>query len=109
MRNNKIFHSIYHKLFIIILFLLLGFIFINSYTHVNANTGTQDETKKICNARIDDNFTDDTILITLTKSKSLKFLDYSVDDFPNLELLSVTEMTEKISEKIEEDMIIGLH
>ncbi|MDE6656284.1 MAG: S8 family serine peptidase, partial [Anaeroplasmataceae bacterium] len=99
-RMNKMFPQMYKKIFIVVLFLILGFSYTNHSIKVDANTNSQNEEKKICDATIADNFTDDTILVTLTKSASLKFLDYSIVDFPNLDLENVTELTKEISESI---------
>ncbi|MCM1131138.1 MAG: S8 family serine peptidase [Roseburia sp.] len=96
MQNNKM----NKKIFIVVILFILVFSFTNRFIKVYANTDSQNEAKKICNATVEDNFTDDTILVTLTKSASLKFSDYSIKDFPNLDLVSVTELTKEISENV---------
>lgn len=100
----KYFNRIYHKITIFVLTILVGLFFVNNIIIVNAYTINFEETKQICNATINDNFVDDSILVTLTNSESLKFLEYSKNSFDNLELLNVSELTEEISEELNEQI-----
>lgn len=103
-KNNKKFNKIHRKISILIVLIFLSLFFISNSINVNANANTSEVVKQICNATIDDNFADDTILVTLTQSESLKFLDYTKDNFNNLELASVSELTEEISTKLDEQI-----
>lgn len=70
--HKKIIRNIFCRLFIATIIFLISFIFIKNTINVNAEVGMRMEAKKLCNAVIDDNFTDDTILVTLNKNESSK-------------------------------------
>ena len=50
---------------------------------------------------IDDNFTDDTILVTLSQKASINFKRYKTSDFPEVNLVSVIEITEDLTNRAE--------
>ena len=53
-------------------------------------------TEKVFNsATMQDNFTDDIILVSLTGEATRKFQEYTVNDFPELRLANVIELTER--------------
>lgn len=50
---------------------------------------TNDEEKVLCEATIEDDFSDDEILIVFKQKESLSFKDYSLDDFSDVDCKSV--------------------
>ncbi len=91
------------KSLFILLVTCITFIFIFPCVKVNAyslDNDVQIENKKVCNATLDDNFVDDTIIVTLTNSASLNFKEYNTSSFLELSLLEVRDSTIEISEKI---------
>lgn len=61
----------------------------------------QDEQVVVKEATLEDEFTSDIILVTLTQEVTLRFKDYSVVDFPELKLERITEMTESLASRTE--------
>jgi hypothetical protein len=55
-------------------------------------------------ATIDDNFTEDTVLITLTQDAVFDFKKYTTLDFPELKLSSVTEITDELYSRVEQQI-----
>ena len=52
-------------------------------------------------ASVDDEFTNDIILVSLTQEATLRFKEYSIEDFPELKLARVSEMTENLASRAE--------
>lgn len=63
--------------------------------------GGQDEQTILNTATIEDNFTEDIILVSLTQKATCSFRRYTTADFPELKLANVTEMTESLSSRAE--------
>ncbi len=75
-----------------LLFFLQTLVFVNYNTNVYASEHFNDEMKKISNVTVGDKFTDDTILVTLKNTTSLK-REYSIYDFTNLDLIDVIDIS----------------
>lgn len=77
---------------LILLFVLSSFMLVNNTTNVSASENIDYGIKRNSNIVIEENFTDDTILVTLKNSPSLKD-EYTIDDFSNLDLANVINIT----------------
>ena len=77
---------------LILLFFLSSFMLVNNITNVSASENINYGIKRNSNIVIEENFTDDTILVTLKNSPSLKD-EYTIDDFSNLDLDNVINIT----------------
>lgn len=103
MKNKtNIFSIIFKKvILLILLFFLSNFVLvINNVTKVSASSNVNYGIKKNLNVTIEENFTDDTILVTL-KNNSASKDEYTIDDFSNLDLNDVINITRE--SLVEED------
>jgi hypothetical protein len=58
------------------------------------------EDKKYCNATLDDDFSDDVILVTITNISSLKLKTYTVEDFSEIDCLYVNVLNKDQADKV---------
>ncbi len=86
-----------------IIFTLLLMLSISSI-RVNAPTKNSEETI-ICNATLDDDFLDDSIIIVLKHDVSLKFKNYVCDDFAEINCIYVDDLTKYTTEIVKEQLI----
>lgn len=63
-----------------------------------------DVEKVFNNATLEDDFTDDIILVTLTRDATFKFKEYTISDFPDIQLANVAEMTELTSDRVKKQI-----
>lgn len=90
--------------FILMIILLLG-IFAGCKSEKSddmspaASFGVAEE-KKYCTATLDNNFTDDVILVTINNISSLKLKNYTVEDFPEISCLYVNDLSKDDAEKV---------
>ena len=72
---------------------------------LSETTGVQENEEKIyCNATLEDNFTDDIILVGLTKKATFDFAEYGVSDFAEIKLAGVSEITEQTVDKVKKQL-----
>ena len=64
-----------------------------------ANSEVNEE-KIYSTATLDESFTDDIILVTLTREATFRFKEYTVEDFSEIKLVSIVEMTEQTSIRV---------
>ncbi len=112
---------------IIIIFIAVLIIATNN-VNVKIVASSDEEELIICNANINDNFDDSKILITLKNSVSLQMKEYTINDFLEINCISVEDLTintldivrqqldaEKtgdwslLTERIENDMLIDVN
>ena len=62
------------------------------------------EEKFFCTATVNDDFTDDCVLIVLNKQETMQFKTYSVEDFPEVDCEAVIELTESTSELLQKQL-----
>lgn len=60
--------------------------------------------KTYSNDTLDDNFADDAVLIVLNKDSSLSFQEFSVSDFPEVNILKVENLTQYTETKVKEQI-----
>lgn len=85
--------------------LVLAIILLGVFNSNITKAEEMSEEKVYCNATIEDNFVDNTILIILTNEESLKFKKYDVDDFSNIDCIEVIDMTADTANKIIEQQM----
>lgn len=85
------------KMILVILMLSMLFISYNKVTICKAIA----EEKVFSTAKIEDNFKNDEILITLTNEESLDFKEYTINSFGEINCVEVTDLTAAYKEKIE--------
>jgi thermitase len=103
-RNNFI-----RKILIFVLLLAISFLVVGknpkAYAFVtDQNTGNETDVIITRKATIDDNFTEDALLITLTQDAIFNFRQYSTLDFPEINLVSVTEITDELYSRVEQQI-----
>lgn len=62
------------------------------------------EEKVYCNVTIDDNFTDNEVLVVLTNEESLEFNEYTVNDFGEINCIAIDDLTDVYKSKIEQQL-----
>ncbi len=62
------------------------------------------EEKVYCNATIDDNFTDNEVLVVLTNEESLEFNEYTINDFSEINCVAIEDLTDGYKDKIEQQL-----
>lgn len=62
------------------------------------------EEKVYCNATIDDNFTDNEVLVVLTNEESLEFNEYTINDFSEINCVAIDDLTDGYKDKIEQQL-----
>lgn len=69
---------------------------------VSASTGNDNsyETKTYYTGSINDDFCDDKIIVVLTKEETRKNLEYTIEDFNEIDCANVTDLTANIFESI---------
>lgn len=73
--------------------IVVAVILCNNNVHI-VNAFNNGETKKYCNATIEDEFVDNKVIVVLSQEESSKLKDYSVDDFCDIETVcDVDELT----------------
>lgn len=97
------------KALAIVLFITISFLVVGQRSQVyalEAKSHINEEADTILyhKATIDDNFTEDTLLITLTQDAVFDFRKYTTLDFPELNLLSVTEITDELHRVVEQQI-----
>lgn len=89
----------YKKIFMLTIALLMIFFgksFVNAQSNQNNNQSIEE--KVYYSGTIDDDFLDDSIIIVLSKEETDKFKDYTIDDFPEIDCKSVSDLTSDIVE-----------
>ena len=76
-------------------------VFAQNQDGISQDSSEQDDSIQQSKMSIDDNFTDDTILVTLSQKASLNFKRYKTSDFPEVNLVSVIEITEDLTNRVE--------
>ena len=62
------------------------------------------EEKIICEATLEDDFADDTVVVLMKHEDSLAFNEYDADDFSEIEVAEISEITEIQSQNLAEEM-----
>lgn len=70
----------------------------NLYAKTYENSDTIVEEKTYYNGTIEDNFSDDKIIIVLSKEETNKYKDYTISDFPEIDCQSVIDLTSNYNE-----------
>lgn len=73
---------------------------ISVYANDNINDESITEEKIYYQGTLDDDFNDDKIIVVLSKEETSKYKDYSLDDFPEIDCESVSDLTQSIVNKI---------
>ena len=86
--------------------MLLLFSVLTICTFYNNITKAEGETEEkiYCDATIDDEFTDNEILIVLTNEESLKFSEYTVNSFSEINCIAIDDLTDGYKDKIEQQL-----
>lgn len=64
-------------------------------------TETNADAKIFCEATLEDDFSDDTILFTITREATMRFEKLSVKNFPEIDCIEVRELTESTAEVVQ--------
>jgi len=70
----------------------------------NENKGYTGESAKLRKVNIDDDFADDTIIVVLTRQETLRFRTYTTGSFPEIDLVSIENLTASSGEIVIADM-----
>ena len=70
----------------------------NVYAKTIENSDTIVEEKKYYNGSIEDNFSDNKIIIVLSKEETNKYKNYTISDFPEIDCKSVIDLTSNYNE-----------
>lgn len=70
------------------------------------NSIIEPEQKYICKATLDDDFEDDSVIVQFTNEASLKFKEYTTDDFKNLGVASI--IRSDIDKKMESKVLVNI-
>ncbi len=99
--KRKVFNKMLNKIlmFIIIFsFFIFSLNITNLYAKTYENSDTIVEEKTYYNGTIEDNFSDDKIIIVLSKEETNKYKDYTISDFPEIDCQSVIDLTSNYNE-----------
>ena len=83
----------YKKIFMLTIALLMVFFgksFVNAQSNQNNNQSIEE--KVYYSGTIDDDFLDDSIIIVLSKEETDRLKDYTIDDFPEIDCKSVSDL-----------------
>ena len=61
--------------------------------HANADEG---EVKRYCTATIEDDFSEDKIIVVMTKAATKKFKNYSIEDFSELSIKTIEDLSQPV-------------
>ncbi len=99
--KRKVFNKMLNKILMFII-IFSSFIFslniTNLYAKTYENSDTIVEEKTYYNGTIEDNFSDDKIIIVLSKEETNKYKDYTISDFPEIDCQSVIDLTSNYNE-----------
>ena len=99
--KRKVFNKMINKILMFII-IFSSFIFslniTNLYAKTYENSDTIVEEKTYYNGTIEDNFSDDKIIIVLSKEETNKYKDYTISDFPEIDCQSVIDLTSNYNE-----------
>ena len=70
--------------------------------YVRENSIKPSEEKVYSQATMEDDFTQDRVIITLTKQETRKFKTYTPEDFPEIDCETIEELTEGLTETVEQ-------
>lgn len=87
---------------VILLSVIILSLFVINWNKLTVLAHTASEEKIYCTATIEDEFADDRIIITLNKNESKKLKDYTPEDFPEIELSSIQDLTFPVKEKLKD-------
>ncbi len=62
------------------------------------------EEKTYCTATIEDDYVDDSIIITLSNAESLLFKDYTINDFADIDCIAIDDLTEYTTDIVQEQL-----
>ncbi len=80
--------------------LVLTIVFLGLFSSNITKAEEMSEEKVYCNATIDDNFSDERVIVVLKNRESKLFKEYTTNNFPEVECSNVKEVTKNIKEKI---------
>lgn len=63
----------------------------SAYSDSNTNVGR--ETKQLCNATIDDDFSDNRVIVAFNNDSSLELKNYTLDDFPEIGIKNIYDLS----------------
>ena len=89
---------------IIIVFLVLSVLMLTTVKQNISHASTNLEEKTYCIASLEEEFTDNEVVITITNEESLKFKEYTNSDFSAFNCIEVLELTKGFKEKIESQL-----
>jgi subtilisin family serine protease len=101
----------------LLLCIALAFVFLANENYENAVVDEQQVEKIYYDGSVEEDFADDTVLITLNKEATRQFLTYTPEDFPEIDCCSVEDLTgctvdwvekQVNGEKTEETMLIDI-
>ena len=92
------------KVFLIVAAFVLT-IFLCFGINVNAFASDYIEEKVYCNATVNEKFSDQSIIVTLSNAESLLFKDYVVNDFSDINCVEIEDLTEFSTEIVREQLI----
>ena len=99
--KRKVFNKMLNKILMFII-IFSSFIFslniTNLYAKTYENSDTIVEEKTYYNGTIEDNLSDDKIIIVLSKEETNKYKDYTISDFPEIDCQSVIDLTSNYNE-----------
>ena len=98
--KRKVFNKMLNKILMFII-IFSFFIFSLNITNLYAKTYENSDTiveEKTYNGTIEDNFSDDKIIIVLSKEETNKYKDYTISDFPEIDCQSVIDLTSNYNE-----------
>lgn len=95
-----------------IVFLLAGSLFIQNINihQVSAEPSETESVKLVEDKKmyseitIEDDFADDVVLVVLNRAATMRFREYTPKNFPELDLVGVTELTKETSDLVQRQM-----
>ncbi len=93
----KIRNTIFAFVISLIALLMLNCVIINASV-------LDDENLIITDISIDDDFSDDVVIIVLKHSVSLEFITYTIDDFNEIDCIKVEDLTEYTTKIVKEEI-----
>ena len=97
---KKMMRIVFTLLLICALSLSAGILPAFAETYTDSDVKITSDQKTVCNATLDDDFADDTVLVAMKQDVSLAFKTYTPADFPEIKLTSVDEITKETTQKI---------
>ncbi len=89
---------------LLLFILLISIVLICSFKGRIIKASKIDTEKVYCNATIEDEFKDNEIFITLKNVESLEFNEYTINDFSEINCITIDDLTDGYKDKIIEQL-----